>query len=318
MSAGFARSDLETAPSDRPSSEFAALVQNLEKRLRGKIGFAALHLESGRALAVNAQDRFPMASTYKVPIASLLLALIDQGRVALDDMISITPRHFDETGEIAQSVRHPGVALSVLNLLELMLTQSNNNATDRILDIVGGPDAVTAWVRKAGINDLQVDRSVNTLLNEFYGFAPGAASMISFLSRWPTEAEREMVNNSPNPAFDASLKDTCTPRAMCDLLEVLFTTDCLSPNSRALLFDVMARCQTGPGRIKGLLPAGTIVAHKTGTIGGAINDVGVVMLPGSRGRLALAIFTRDSEISPYAAREPIMAELSRAVFDHFA
>lgn len=316
MSAGFASRDLNAAPNGGMPAELLALVTNLEKRLQGKIGFAALHLETGRTLSVNEQDRFPMASTYKVPIAGALLALVDQGRVALDHMIGITARHFEETGEIAQSVRHPGAALSVLNLLELMLTQSNNNATDRILEVVGGPDAVTAWVREAGVMELQVDRTVNALLNDFYGFAPGSASMATFLARWPTEAEREQVNNRPNPGFDRSLKDTCTPRAMCDLLEQLFTTDRLRSKSRALLFEIMARCQTGLGRIKGLLPEGTVAAHKTGTIGGAINDVGLIQLPGSRGRLALAVFTKESQISPYPAREPIIAELARAVFDY--
>ena len=318
MNAGSARSDHGAQYAESAAGAFASLVRDLEVRLVGKIGFAALHLETGARLAVNEGERFPMASTFKIPIAALLLALVDQGRATLDHRVEISPRHFAETGEIAQSVQHPGVSLSVVNLLELMLTQSNNNATDRILDIVGGPAAVTTWVRQAGVQELSVDRSVNSILNAFYGFPPGSASMATFLSRWPTEAERDLVNNRPNPDFDLSLQDTATPHAMCELLRLLFATDALSENSRALLFEVMARCQTGPGRIKGLLPPGTVVAHKTGTIGGTINDAGVIELPGGGGRVALAVLTKDSKLSPYAAREPILAELSRAVFDHFA
>jgi beta-lactamase class A len=259
-----------------------------------------------------------MASTYKIPIAGLLLALVDRGRLDLEQRVEVTARHMEETGEIAQSICHPGVSLSVLNLLELMLTQSNNNATDRIIDLVGGPDKVTAWVKSIGVEGLRVDRTVNDLLNEFYGFAPGSPSMATFLARWPTEADREQVNNRPNASFDGALKDTATPRAMCELVCRLFGPSILSEASRTLLYAVMARCQTGAGRIKGRLPPEIVVAHKTGTIGGTINDAGLIALPGGRGHLALAVFTKNSDIIPYIAREPIIADLSRSIFDIFA
>jgi beta-lactamase class A len=173
-------------------------------------------------------------------------------------------------------------------------------------------------VKSVGIEDLRVDRSVNDLLNEFYGFFPGSASMATLLQRWPSEAEREHINTAPQPDFDRAVEDTATPRAMCALLELVFGSDLLSEQSRALLYAIMGRCQTGPGRIKGMLPPGVFVAHKTGTIGGTINDVGVIELPFGRGRFALAVYTKGSDITPYAAREPFVADLSRSVFDFYA
>jgi len=53
----------------------------------------------------------------------------------------------------------------------------------------------------------------------------------------------------------------------------------LSEKSTELLLDIMERCETGAGRLKGLLPEGTVIAHKTGTIGGTTNDVGIITLP---------------------------------------
>jgi beta-lactamase class A len=259
-----------------------------------------------------------MASTYKVPMAGLCLQLVDQGRLSLAQQVEITDRHVAETGEIAPSLVHPGVVLSVANLLELMLTQSNNNATDRILELIGGPANVTAWLRSVGITDMQIDTSVNDLLAAFYGLPAGAPAMQTFLKRYPSAAERDRISATPQPAFDTAPQDTTTPNAMIELLSILFDGPCLSDGSREFLKGVMTRCQTGPMRIKGMLPPDTEVAHKTGTIGGTVNDAGVITLPDGRGRLALAVYTRESPILPYTAREIFIADLSRLVFDYFA
>lgn len=230
----------------------------------------------------------------------------------------LAQRHFDETGDIAESVRHPGVFLSIANLVELMLTQSNNNATDRVLELIGGPAAVTAWLRSIGIYEMRVDNSVNALLCKFYGLPVGSSAMKGYLEKFSSEVERDRVNGTPQAEFESALDDTTTPRAMLALLEVLFDGHLLSIESREFLMGVMTRCETGPGRIKGQLPPGTVVAHKTGTIGGTVNDAGLIVLPENRGRVILSIYTKGSQIPRYEDREPLLAELARTVYDLFA
>jgi len=83
-----------------------------------------------------------------------------------------------------------------------------------------------------------------------------------------------------------------------------------------IVLAALRRVHTGPGRIKGLLPRGTPVAHKTGTIGGVANDAGFVTLPDG-GRMALAVFTKSSS-TPVADRDRAIAETARALYDHFA
>ena len=104
---------------------------------------------------------------------------------------------------------------------------------------------------------------------------------------------------------------------MVDLLGKLLASPLLKPESRDFLRGVMERCETGQARIKGILPAGTTVAHKTGTIGGTINDVGMITLPGNRGHLLIAVYTKSSSL-PAAQRERAIAEISRSLFDYFA
>ena len=87
---------------------------------------------------------------------------------------------------------------------------------------------------------------------------------------------------------------------------------------RLLLLTLLAACgdPDGPLRIKGLLPPGTEVRHKTGTIGGTTNDVGIITLPGEAGHVALAIFVKGSR-RPSADVEPVIAQIARAVYDYF-
>ena len=83
-----------------------------------------------------------------------------------------------------------------------------------------------------------------------------------------------------------------------------------------LLLDIVRRCQTGEARLKGLMPAGAEVAHKTGTIGMSADDVGILTLPDNAGHVALAVFVKSSENNE-KARERAIAEIGRAVFDYF-
>jgi beta-lactamase class A len=78
----------------------------------------------------------------------------------------------------------------------------------------------------------------------------------------------------------------------------------------------MRRSRTGEARLKGLLPPGTVVAHKTGSIGGTTNDVGLITLPEDAGHLAIVIFVKSST-EAVSARERAIAEIGRTVYDFF-
>ena len=102
------------------------------------------------------------------------------------------------------------------------------------------------------------------------------------------------------------------------MLELLLTIDSgkvLSKKSREFLLATMSRTRTGAGRLKGLLPKGTPVAHKTGTVGGVANDVGFVTLPDGR-RFAIVVFTKSSTTSD-ADRDRAIAEVTRTLYDFY-
>jgi beta-lactamase class A len=278
----------------------------------GKAGVAARILGTNDTLYFNAGEAFPMASTYKVAIAMAILQRVDKGEIALDDMHDVPPESVVISAPIASHFGHPGVALSVANLLEVMIVSSDNTATDVLLDLVGGPAAVTEYVRSIGIRELRVDRNTATLLHDFYDRESGLANLAAN-ALFAREHSDEVA--APRPDFEADPRDQTTPRAMLDLLTLLSKHQALSEKSSEFLFDIMSRTHTAPGRIPALLPGGTAIARKTGTIGGVANDVGYIKLPGDQ-RLAIAIYTKSSN-TPAADRDRVVAEIARTVYDYF-
>ena len=104
---------------------------------------------------------------------------------------------------------------------------------------------------------------------------------------------------------------------MALLLTQVFRGEALSAASTAVLTGMMARCRTGAQRLKGRLPPGDRVAHKTGTIGGTVNDVGVITLPRDGGKLVIAVYLKQSD-APMDQREQVIADIARSIRDFYA
>ena len=291
-------------------------IEKLSQGLVGRIGVAAQEIGSKEMITVNGDETFVMASTYKVAIATTLLNRVDKGEVKLTDLIDITQETMvTGDGAIAVNFVHPGIKLSVANLIEPMITLSDNTATDVSLKLAGGPEAVTKMMRSIGITDLRVDRYTSEILRDFYGLPDKAyASVLAeAIAKDPTLAARQPDRNLKFEKEDP--RDHSTPNAMLQLLLAIDSGKALSEKSREFLLATMSRTRTGNGRLKGLLPKGTPVAHKTGTIGGVANDVGFVTLPDGR-RFAIVVFTKSSTTSE-ADRDRAIAEVTRTLYDFF-
>ncbi|MEP6717423.1 MAG: class A beta-lactamase, partial [Terriglobia bacterium] len=278
----------------------------------GVVGVSAIHIESGRSVSVHGDEAFPMASAVKIPFAVQLMTLVDQGKLSLGKMVPLTPADLHPgSGTISELIFHPGVSLSLENYMELMLVISDNTAADIVLREAGGPAEVTARMRALGLNGIRVDRSIAILVSDWMGaksIPPEAQwnrDMWDRLYRAVPEAEHMRARRKQW----ADPRDTATPDDMTKLLVHIWKKDLLQPENAAVLLGMMERCQTGKSRIKGMLPTGTDVAHKTGTLGGIADDVGVITLPGDLGHVAISVFTKAST-KPEADAEKAVAEVS--------
>lgn len=309
---------LSSPKDDAALARLTREIVRLSNGAGGTVGATAIHIETGRRVSLNGGERFPMASTYKVPIAVQLLTRVDKGEIRLDQMVEIKPSDLHPgSGTLTELFNKPGVALSVRNLLELMLLISDNSATDIMLKTAGGADAVTARLRSVGIEGINVSGSTAEMIASWVGvqLPPDEQYTPDTFGQLYARTTRES-RDAAEKKFDADPRNTSTPDAMAELLVKIHKKELHKRDSADLLLDIMRRCRTGDARLKGILPAGTTVAHKTGTIGGTTNDVGIIALPDNAGHVAIAVFVKSS-VREVAARERVIAEIARAAHDFF-
>jgi beta-lactamase class A len=230
-----------------------------------------------------------MQSVYKLPIAMAVLRETESGRLDLKERIRVTKADLapPEIGSPLRDTHPDGGEFDLAELLRAMIVESDGTASDLLLRRVS-PDGVTRFLRDCGIDAIDV-----------------------------ATTEREMATGP-----QVQYRNGATPRAAVDLLAALATGRCLGAESRRHLLGWMEESLPGTRRIKGLLPPGTRVAHKTGTsqtasgLTFATNDVGLATLPDGR-HLALAVFVAESK-APVETREAVIARIARAAWDCFA
>ena len=297
-------------------SAVEAEIARIARTSGGEVGVLARHLESGLTLSLNDGELFPMASTFKIAVAGTLLAQVDAGRLSLEQMISVDPALVLSSEGIAEIFPYPGVSASVRNLLESMLTRSDNTATNVLTHLAGGPAAVTAWVKSVGVEGMRIDGDTNGIVGRFFDLPPSEDAVETQLKKLfainPGVAD---LGNKANAKFDDDPRDTTTPDAMVMLLSKIQDAHVLSASGTDVLLGAMERCITGLKRLRGMLPPGTLVRDKTGTIGGSVNDVGIITLPDGHGRIVIAVYIKKST-KPTEVREHAIAEIARSVYDY--
>lgn len=260
-------------------------IDSLAGSISGRVGAAAMIVETGDLVMSHGNERFPMQSVYRVPIAMAVLQRIDAGTVKLSQVIHV--RKKDMIPSIHSPIRDMspnGTSLTVRELLRAAIVESDGTASDILLILAPLRD-VDQMVHKLGADSMKI-----------------------------VATERAMVTD---PAVQ--YKNWSTPLAAVKLLRALQQGRGISAPSRVLLTEWLTETTIGENRIKALLPPGTAAAHKTGTdatrrgLTRATNDIGVVTLPNGQ-HLAIAVFVRDSKATE-AQREGVIAKIARAVWD---
>jgi len=294
-------------------------LQRLTASFDGQVGAYVLDMDDSRSASLNPDTGFPMASTVKVSVAVNILSLVDEGKLGLQQQVLLKDGDiYPEMGGPLDTHVTAGSALTVRDLLHMMLTVSDNNATDILMRLGGGPDAVNARLHKLGIEGIHVDRYIWEMLANYYGDPAASAKQPLSTADYAKLADadrsdeerkhnRELYNHDP--------RDTATPAGMAALIKQVWEGKALKPETTAVMKSIMLDCRTGAHRLKGMLPDGTPVAHKTGSVGAIANDVGVISLPAGKGDIIITVFV-ESERSE-AARDAMIAQIARAAHDYF-
>lgn len=280
------------------TGRYEALRNELEEFTSGKdakIGIAVI-IDSRDTVSVNGHRAFPMLSVYKLPIALALaehyrtqgLAFDNPVEIFKDDLHPDTYSPMTEKLLASSRMMTGGLSMPARELLNYMLQQSDNNASDIILRNAGGIQSVANYLAETGIKDIKVANS-----------------------------ESEMHDNT-SLCYDNST----TPIAMACLLDYL-DSNC-NDSLSAEIKNIMETCSTGTARLaKPLAHANAVIGHKTGT--GftlpdgrlmAVNDAGYVHLPDGH-RYSIAVFIEDSGYD-MADTESIIADISEIVSNSIA
>jgi beta-lactamase class A len=292
---------------------------------RGAVGIGIKHLESGVEVYVNGDEPYPMASTFKLPVLVELYAKAKAGQLNWDEVVDIGP--FDQhlgSGEISVLFDLPGAKLSLHNLANMMMLISDNSAADMCLAKVGAAD-VNARLAALGIKGIRVDRPCQELILDHGG---QDTAKLKDLPLKELQAARRSQQQEEQPQrtdearwaaddrYAADPRDQATPRAFVALLDKIWRGEVVDRASSDAILETMKRCTTGAARIKGLLPRGTVVAHKTGSMGGVFDDVGIIYLPDNAGHVAIAVLTKSAR-AVSADAEKTIAEIARYAYDYF-
>jgi len=270
------------------------LQQQVQAIVSGKNALVGVEIvgPDGKAIvSLNSEQHYPMQSVFKFHIALVVLSEIDKGKLALDQPIKI------QKEELLPGLYSPlrekysnGGTLPLSKILSYTVSLSDNVGCDVLLRLVGGPNVVEDYFKK------NIGHAISIKLNE----------------------EQQQGN------WDLQFQNWTTPQAANKTLASFYYNkpQLLSKKSHDFLWQLMRETETGPRRIKGLLPKNTVVAHKTGTSGvnkkgmmAAVNDIGVVLLPNGKPFFISVFVTNTTENE--ATNEKIIAAIAKAAWDHF-
>ena len=253
----------------------ATRLAALERRHGGRLGVAILDTGNGRRVAHRGDQRFLMCSTFKVLAVAAVLARVDLGQERLDRRIVFAKDAVLSYAPITREhVGPPG--MSVADLCQAAITVSDNTAANLLLASLGGPAAVTAFVRRLGDPVTRLDRT-----------------------------EPELNVGSPG-----DMRDTTTPNAMLNTLHMLLLGNALSAASRLHLTEWMLACRTGVDKIRAGVPAHWRVGDKTGSGShGESNDVAILWPPKRKPLLVTAYYAGSG--TDAARANAVLAEVGR-------
>lgn len=256
-------------------------VKEVEKELHARVGYAEISLTDGLVLgSYRPLERFPMMSTFKVLLCGAVLARVDAGQEQLTRRVEY--RQQDLVAYSPVTEKHLADGMTLAELCDAAITLSDNTAANLLLSSIGGPQALTAFLRKTGDN-------------------------LTRLDRWEPEL---------NAAVPGDERDTTTPENMAQTLRQLLTGKTLTSASRQQLMDWMEADKVGGPLLRSVTPAGWFIADKTGA--GERGSRGIVAALGPEGKPAriVVIYVTETQAT-MDERNKKIADIGAELIKHW-
>jgi len=268
-------------------------IQEIVSSKNAIVGVSIIGNNGNDTLSLHGDRHFPMQSVFKFHIALAVLSEIDKGKLSLDQKIEIgkddlLPADFWSP---LRDENPNGGSFTIKKLIQYSVSHSDNTACDVLIRLIGTPKTVEEYFKKNNIQDIQI-----------------------------TYNEEEM-----QAKWENMFQNWTTPKAASETLKMFYENknNLLSKSSYNFFWKTNIETTTGEKRIRGLLPKGTVVAHKTGWSGtnkvtgitAAVNNIGIVFLP-KGGYFIISVFVSESKEN-FDTNEKIIAEIAKATYDFY-
>jgi len=256
---------------------------------RADIGIYISGIEDQDTISFTGEKQYPMQSVFKFHIAIVVLNEVDKGRLFLDQKIHVGKEDLIPNTWSPIREKYPdGTTLTLAEMLKYTVSQSDNIGCDLLLDLLGGTKTVNDYFHEKGYKDISI-----------------LATEAEMHKDWPTQ-----------------FLNCITPHESNKILNAFYGEELLSKKSTGFLWKIMTETATGKKRIKGQLPVGTVVGHKTGSSGtnekgitAAVNNIGIVSLPNGK-HFSISVFVSNSK-EKLETNEKIIADISKLAWDYF-
>ena len=285
----------------------------------GQVGIAVKSIDQGWLAGWKATDLCPQQSVSKLWVAITVLDEVDKGKVRLDQPVTLTRDDLTLFHQpIADEVLKTGsFATTVGDLMLREITQSDNTANDKLMNLAGGPHAIRAMIARKHLGAIHFDDGERGLQSKIAGLKwdPAYSIGTAFFT-----ARDALPMADRQAAFDRYVRspyDGAAPAAIVNALDRLKRGQLLSAASTQYLLTIMSETHTGPNRLKGGLAPGWTLNHKTGTgqvLGDAqagYNDIGILTAPDGKS-YAVAVMIKLTSV-PLPVRMTLMNEVVRVV-----
>ncbi|UUL82004.1 serine hydrolase [Sphingomonas qomolangmaensis] len=293
-------------------------IDAMVERFGGKVGVAVKSIDDDWMISKNGDVPMPQQSVSKLWVAMTALDLVDQGKLRLDEQLTITRADLTLFHQpIAGLLKNGSYTATAGELMRRAMTMSDNTANDRLLRRVGGPAAVNAFIKRKALGAIKFGPGERLLqsrtagLNWKQDMAMGRAFQAA-RAKLPEGVRRAAFNN-----YVADPIDGAAAAAIANALARLKQGDLFSRASTSHLVTLMESSRTGAARLRARVPAGWRLGHKTGTgqdFSGrtaGFNDVGFLTAPNGRS-YTIAVLIGDTS-RPVRERQQLMQSVVESV-----
>ncbi|TGV06223.1 class A beta-lactamase [Alcaligenaceae bacterium 429] len=263
------------ASSKGPIVQKAAAI---EEQLQARVGVAVIDTASGQSWLYKADERFPMASTAKTLVCA---ALLQQGEPLLHSPVLLQPDDIQTYAPVTKEL--VGQTMSAFQLCEITLRSSDNTAVNLVLNVVGGPSAVTSFLRRIGDQVTRLDR----------------------------------LEPEVNEAKPGDERDTTTPAAMAATMRALLLDSALNPTMRAQLVEWLKANDVAGPLLRAGVPSDWVVADRSGSAEYGTRGVAAVMWPTQHAPIVAAVYITETD-APIEARNAAIASIGQAIAEELS